>query len=83
MKPRTLRSAADLVEAGLIAPARTAAITRVAQRFELAVTPEMAALIGDAGDRIGKQFIPSVAELETAPDEREDPIGDEKFSPVK
>jgi len=83
MKPRTLRRAAALAEAGLIAPARAAEITRVAQRFELAVTPEMAALIGDAGDPIGKQFIPSDTELETAPDERADPIGDEKFSPVK
>src|SRR5208282_761692 len=54
-----------------------------AKIFELAVTPQMAALIGDAGDPIGRQFIPSGAELENAPDELTDPIGDRKFSPVK
>ncbi len=83
MKARTLRSASDLAEAGLIAPARAAEIERVARRFELAVTPQMAALIEEAEDPIGRQFIPSGAELETAPDEIADPIGDRKFSPVK
>ncbi|HXP12657.1 MAG TPA: lysine 2,3-aminomutase, partial [Stellaceae bacterium] len=62
MKPRILRKASDLAEAGLIAPARVAELERVAGMFELAVTPEMAALIGDSGDPIGRQFIPSVAE---------------------
>ena len=83
MKSRFLRRASDLAAAGLIAPARAAEIERVAKIFELAVTPQMAALIGDAGDPIGRQFIPSGAELETAPDELTDPIGDRKFSPVK
>jgi lysine 2,3-aminomutase len=83
MKSRTLRSAADLAAAGLIAPARLAAISRVARKFELAVPGELAGLIRDAADPIGKQFIPASAEMETASEELADPIGDEKFSPVK
>ena len=83
MKARTLRTAPALAEAGLIAPARKAEIEIVARRFELAVTPSMAALIEEPGDPIGRQFIPSLAELETAPEEIGDPIGDRKFSPVK
>jgi lysine 2,3-aminomutase len=83
MKPRSLRKPADLAEAQLIAPARIAEIELVSRRFELAVTPAMAAIIEEAGDPIGRQFIPSAAELETAPEERADPIGDQKFSPVK
>ncbi len=83
MKSRTLRRASDLAQAGLIAPARVAELERVAGIFELALPPRMAALIGDAGDPIGRQFIPSSAELETAPEELADPIGDRKFSPVK
>jgi len=83
LKSRTLRRASDLAEAGLIAPARLAELERVAGIFELAVPQDMAALIGDAEDPIGRQFIPSSAELETAPGERPDPIGDRKFSPVK
>jgi lysine 2,3-aminomutase len=44
----------------------------------------MAALIdpADPADPIGAQFVPSDAELETAPEERPDPIGDERWSPV-
>ena len=83
MKPRTLRSSADLAAAGLIAPARMAEINRVAQEFEMAVPRELAGMIGGASDPIGKQFIPSLSELETAPGELADPIGDEKFSPLK
>ena len=52
----------------------------------IAITPEMLALIdrGDlAHDPIARQFVPSAAETEIAPDELADPIGDEARSPVK
>jgi lysine 2,3-aminomutase len=52
----------------------------------IALTPEMAALIdrGDlAHDPIARQFVPSVQEIEIAPTELADPIGDEARSPVK
>src|SRR6266436_6174230 len=36
----------------------------------------------DPADPIAAQFIPTAAELITAPEERPDPIGDERWSPV-
>jgi lysine 2,3-aminomutase len=85
MTERTLRRAADLVAAGLVPRERAAEIAAVAERFAVAVTPEMTALIerGDAADPIARQFVPSAGELTTAPEELADPIGDERLSPVK
>ena len=82
---RTLRRPAELVAAGLVPPSRQEEIAAVAERFAVAITPEMAALIepDDAADPIARQFVPSGAELAVAPEEREDPIGDRRLSPVK
>jgi lysine 2,3-aminomutase len=79
----TLR-ADDLVEAGLIAPERLDEVRRVAGQFAVALTDEVAALIdpADSADPIAAQFLPSAAELETAPEEQADPIGDERWSPL-
>ncbi len=82
-KPRTLRSAADLVAAGLLDPAAEAAVAEVAARYAIAVTPAVAGLIGDREDPIGRQYIPDAAELLTLPDEIADPTADGPFSPVK
>jgi lysine 2,3-aminomutase len=86
MAPVTgLRRPAELVAAGLVPPERAAVLAAVAARFAVAITPEMAELIepGRADDPIGRQFLPDPAELLTAPEERTDPIGDERLSPVK
>jgi lysine 2,3-aminomutase len=74
----------DLVSAGLAAPERIAEIRRVAERFSVAVTQDMAALIepGDPNDPIAAQFVPSAAELMTSVEELADPIGDALWSPV-
>jgi lysine 2,3-aminomutase len=73
-----------LVAAGLVAPSRLEEIRRVAQEFVVALTPEVAALIdpADPADPIAAQFVPSAAELVTAPEDQPDPIGDERWSPV-
>jgi lysine 2,3-aminomutase len=57
----------------------------IERRYPAAITPEMAALIeGDpARDPIGMQFLPDPSELEIAPGESDDPIGDRRLSPVK
>jgi lysine 2,3-aminomutase len=85
LKRRTLRRPVELVAAGLVPAARQAEIAAVAERFAVAITPEMAALIdrGDPADPIARQFVPSAAELTTTPEEHEDPIGDRRLSPVK
>jgi lysine 2,3-aminomutase len=79
----TLR-ATDLVSKGFAALERRDEIRRVAERFSVAVTEEVTRLIDreDPADPIARQFVPSGAELVTAPEERSDPIGDERWSPV-
>jgi len=83
MTAKTLRTIEDLHAAGL-AP-RTDALKRVAERYAVAVTPELAALIdtGDPADPIARQFIPDIRELEAGPGEDADPIGDKRYSPVE
>jgi lysine 2,3-aminomutase len=73
-----------LIERRLVASERAAELRRVAEKFAVAVTDEMAALIdpADPADPIAAQFVPSAAELETEPDDQADPIGDERWSPV-
>ena len=81
----TLRSIAQMRDAGLVGASRAAALEQVAARYAVAITPAMAALIDpdDANDPIARQFIPDPAELVTQPRERADPIGDDAFSPVE
>lgn len=79
---RTLRTPAELAEAGLIAAERLPELAAVARRYAVAVTPLVAELAGD-NDAVARQFIPTAGELETLPDERADPIGDEAHSPVE
>jgi lysine 2,3-aminomutase len=82
---RTLRSPDDLVEAGLLTPARRAEAVEVARRYAVAVTPTVATLIdpADPADPIATQFIPDGRELVQRPEELPDPIGDKAFMPVK
>ncbi len=81
----TLKSVADLVAAGLVDPAGAEALRAVEARYSVAVTPEIAALIdrADPADPIARQFLPDPRELETRPEERSDPIGDDAFSPAE
>jgi lysine 2,3-aminomutase len=81
----TLRSIAELQDAGLVRASRAAALEQVAARYAVAITPAMAALIDrdDPDDPIARQFVPDPAELVAQPQERADPIGDDAFSPVE
>lgn len=82
--PRLTRGLEDLVAEGLVEPGQLEQIRRVAAEFAVALTQDVAALVdpADAADPIAAQFVPSSAELITAGDERTDPIGDERWSPV-
>jgi lysine 2,3-aminomutase len=73
-----------LIAAGLVEPSRLEEIRRVAQEFVVGLTPDVVALIdpGDPADPIAAQFVPSAAELVAAPEDRPDPIGDERWSPI-
>lgn len=59
-------------------------LDEVARRYAVAVTPHLLALTdpGNANDAIARQFLPSVEELVTLPQELRDPIGDGAHSPV-
>ncbi len=80
---RTLRTAADLAAAGLIPVSGLGWAEAVAARYAVAIPPVLRELIVAPDDPIGRQFIPDPGELETAPHERLDPVGDEALSPVK
>jgi lysine 2,3-aminomutase len=56
----------------------------VAEQFAVAMTADVAELIDPTDDRdpIAAQFVPREAELAWAAEERADPIGDERWSPV-
>jgi lysine 2,3-aminomutase len=79
----TLRTTDELLDAGLIAPADAPALARVAERYAIALSPAMRALIGAPDDDIGRQFLPDPAELITAAHESPDPIADDALSPIK
>ena len=74
----------DLIERGLVASEQEDELRRVAERFSVAITDEMAALIdpADSSDPIAAQFVPDAAELNESPIDRHDPIGDERHSPL-
>jgi lysine 2,3-aminomutase len=56
----------------------------VARRYAVAVSPTLLALVdpADPNDPIARQFLPSLDELNSVPEERGDPIGDAAHSPV-
>ncbi|WP_421725573.1 lysine-2,3-aminomutase-like protein [Bauldia sp.] len=76
---RTLRSLADLTEAGLTTAEKAQQLQSVADRYAIAITPEMADLINpaDPHDPIARQFVPDSAELTVSHTESADPIGDD------
>lgn len=81
----TIRTTAELVETDLVKAEALAGIEAVAQRYAIAISPAMAALIDrdDPNDPIARQFVPDAAELNATPEERDDPIGDLAHSPVE
>jgi lysine 2,3-aminomutase len=80
----TLREPAELAAQGLVSVADLPALEKVAARYAIAVTPEVAALIDpdDPFDPIARQYIPSAEELVVQANEKSDPIGDNAYSPV-
>lgn len=83
MSGRTITTAEGLVEAGLLPRERLAEAQTVGERYAIGVTPAVAALIEEADDAIGLQFLPGRQELHILPEERTDPIGDHAHSPVE
>ena len=82
---KTLRRPEELADLGLVPPERLAGLQRVAGQYAVAITPAMAELMDpdDPADPIARQFVPTEAELDRAPEESADPIGDRVHSPVE
>ena len=80
----TLRTSADLIAQGFAPAAALPDLEKVAARYAVAVTADMAALIDpdDPADPIARQFIPNALELVSRDGESADPIGDHVHSPV-
>ncbi len=82
---RTLRTPEDLADAGLVSADAVEGLKQVAQKYATALPPVVLHQINSGNDRSAliRQFVPSVSELQTAPQELKDPIGDGTHSPVK
>jgi len=80
----TLRQPAELIAHGLASASALGDLEKVAARYAIAVTPDIAGLIdpGDPADPIARQFIPTAHELVVQGGENADPIGDHAHSPV-
>jgi lysine 2,3-aminomutase len=81
---QTVRTLEELERLRLVASEPR--LAAAADNMAIAITPEMLALIDRddlAHDPIARQFVPSAAETEIAPEDLADPIGDEARSPVK
>jgi lysine 2,3-aminomutase len=82
---KTLRSLADLQSQGLISTTDQSALSAVAARYAISITPSIVTAINpqDPADPLARQFVPTAAELVTLPHELADPIGDDTHSPVE
>ena len=74
----------ELIARGIADASRADELRRVAAKFAVAVSDDVAELIdpADPADPIGAQFVPHAAELLPAADDQDDPIGDSRFSPL-
>lgn len=82
---KALKTISGLKDSGLIESQQVESLQKVAEKFNVGITPEMIDLIGraDSQDPIAKQFLPDIQELAEQPTELADPIGDYNFEPVK
>ena len=82
---KTLRSADDLIAAGLAPVERRDELEQVAARYAVALTAEIADRIDPAAplDPIARQFMPQAMELDALETETGDPIADDAHSPVE
>ncbi|MGE5503986.1 MAG: lysine-2,3-aminomutase-like protein [Actinomycetota bacterium] len=82
---RTLRTAAELAAAGLVAAGDVAAVAAAGERHAVALTPAVVDLIdpADPADPNAPPYVPPAAELGGAPDDPPDPHGDQAYSPLK
>lgn len=83
---RRLRSLADLAGAELLPDGDEARYIQLAGRYDIGISDHVRRLIRKSErpekDVIGRQYIPTLEELNVLSDEESDPIGDEIYAPV-
>lgn len=85
MNQRSLTTLSALKAGNLIGETDVVSLAAVADRYAIAITPDIANLIDrtDPADPIARQFVPDAQELLVQPEEMSDPIGDRPHTPVK
>ena len=85
VKNPTIRTGAQLADAGFVKAADIPRLDTVGGRYSIAIPAGLARLIDptDPDDPIARQFVPDPAELETDGNELDDPIGDNAHSPIR
>src|SRR5689334_9563803 len=80
-----IRNISELMERGLAPPEQREALENVAARYAVTIPSTLTELIdrADPDDPIARQFVPDARELEVAPGEDSDPIGDDAHSPME
>lgn len=83
---KQLRSLSDLADEGLLPAGDEARYIQLAGQYDIGISDHVRRLIQKTGcsekDVIGRQYIPTLEELNTQSDEESDPIGDETYTPV-
>ncbi|PCI54861.1 MAG: lysine 2,3-aminomutase [Alphaproteobacteria bacterium] len=86
VRRRRLRSLADLAGAELLPVGDEARYIQLAGQYDIGISDHVRSLIQKTGrpekDVIGRQYIPTLDELNVLSDEESDPIGDEIYTPV-
>ncbi len=83
-RARPLTSPADLLKTRLITRDEADALGPVADHYAMAITPFLEGQIdrNDPNDPIRAMFVPRPDEMRRLPEELEDPIGDDRHTPV-
>lgn len=85
MPNKTIRQLQHLVQEGVLDPETIKALEPVSEEYDFSISEDILALIKEEGPNgvIAKQYLPTVKELNSSPNENPDPIGDSTHSPVK
>ncbi len=80
-----LRTLQHLVDASVISTDSVSGLAAVSARYAISISPEVLSTIKATGTDgpVARQYVPSVAELVSWPEEQADPIGDSAHSPIK
>ena len=74
----------QLKSSEIVSPVNSEKLKEVAERFSVSVTPSLVKAIKDNSSKaLFSQYIPSTDELNITEDELSDPIGDDRYTPVK